>query len=244
MSSYHVTLEQFTGPLDLLLHLIRVNEMDIFDLDIARITEQYVAVIEAEGVRDLAGAYHFLALAATLVEIKSRLLLPQAKDEEAGGEDEGEPPDPRLQLAQQLAAYEGIKQVTEDLEHRFELIGKHWPRQVVEQLEAEIVYSMDSLSVYDLMNTFAEVLERPRFQQITIFREDYDLQEARRWLSTRLATDAATLSAVLAEQPDVLSVIVTFIAVLDMIKDEELSFTRLDDGSLQIARAAPGALPE
>ncbi|MBN2082156.1 segregation/condensation protein A [bacterium] len=231
MGIYHVSLEQFTGPLDLLLHLVRVNEMDIFDLDVAHITDQYVQVIEAEGVRDLAGAYHFLAMAATLIELKSRLLLPQHESDKADDEDGQEPPeDPRELLARQLAAYQSIQDVTNELSARYEQTGRHWPRQVLEKLEAEIVYTMDSLSVYDLMVSFQEVLSRPRFQQITIFKEDYDLDEARDWLRGRTKSGPASLKSILLEQEDIYALIVTFIALLDLIKEEELLFETGSEG--------------
>jgi segregation and condensation protein A len=231
MASFKLSLAQFTGPLDLLLHLIRVNEMDIFDLDVALITEQYLRIVESEGVRDLAGAYHFLAMAATLVELKSRLLLPQHDEPAAAdGEDLEPPEDPRRELARQLAAYQSIQDVTRELAGRFEQVGRHWPRQVVEQLETEIVYTMDSLSVYDLMVSFQEVLSRPRYRQITIFREDYDVDEARRWLRGRLGESPAELTEVLLEQGDVFALIVTFVALLDLIKEEEVSFEQIDRG--------------
>jgi segregation and condensation protein A len=244
MPLYEVRLEQFTGPLDLLLHLVRTNEMDIFELDLARLTEQYLEIIEREGVRDLAGAYHFLAMAATLVELKSRLLLPrQAKDGDGEREDdaegEGEALDPVQQLSRQLAAYQGIQDVTVELQRRYEQAGRHWPRQLVEQLEAEIVYTLDSLSVYDLMSAFEEVLARPRFRQITIFREDYDLDEARGWLRARLADGPAMLEGVLGAQPDVLALITTFIGLLEMIKENEVEFSRDEAGGgirLELAR--------
>lgn len=223
MTKFRVALDEFSGPLDLLLHLVRKAEMDLFDLDVSKITSDYLEFIEAEGAYNLEEAYQFLALAATLVELKSRMLLPQQPSE--GGDGEGEEEDdPRLELAQKLAAYEGIQAVTGELAQRYEEVGRHWPRNVVEQLEAEIVYSMDSLSVYDLMNVFSEVLARPRFKQITIFREDYDVEEARGWLRARLKGGQAGLVSLLAEQPDVMSLIVTFIALLDMIKEEELTF--------------------
>jgi segregation and condensation protein A len=239
VSTYRVSLSQFTGPLDLLLHLVRTNAMDIFDLDIARITEQYLEFIEREGVRDLAGAYHFLALAATLVELKSRLLLPQAPKEAAEEGEEEEPEDLRLALARKLAAYQGIQDVTEELQRRYAETGRHWPRQVVQQLEAEIVYSLDSLSVYDLMAAFGEVLGRPRFRQITIFKEDYDVEEARDWLRARLRRGPAGLKQVLVEQRDLFSLIVTFVALLEMIKEEELSFHRDEAGAIALQLAAP-----
>jgi chromatin segregation and condensation protein Rec8/ScpA/Scc1 (kleisin family) len=232
MATYEVRLEQFTGPLDLLLHLVRTSEMDIFDLDLARLTEQYLEIVEREGVRDLAGAYHFLAMAATLVEMKSRMLLPRQKDNVADGADEGEGGeeeqelDPAEQLSRQLVAYQGIQDVTAELSRRYEQAGRHWPRALVEQLEAEIVYTLDSLSVYDLMSAFEEVLARPRFKQITIFREDYDLEEARGWLKARLSDGPALLEDLLGGQPDVLALITTFIGLLEMIKEDELEFSR------------------
>ena len=241
MAPYQVSLEQFTGPLDLLLHLIRVNEMDIFDLDLARITDEYLRFIEAGGVRNLADAYHFLAMAATLVELKSRLLLPQHKVTEEPGAEEEAPPDPRQQLAQQLAAYQSIQEATEQLATRYALAGRHWPRQVIERLEREIVYTLDDLSVYDLMSSFEEVLSRPRFKQITIFAEDYDVDEARGWLRDRLGGAPATLKVVLQEQANVFALIVTFIALLEMIKEGELAFDRGEEGLVLSLAATAGA---
>lgn len=229
MGAHRVSLAQFTGPLDLLLHLVRTNEMDIFDLDVALITEQYLAIIEREGVRDLASAYYFLAMAAWLVELKSRLLLPQPEKPPEAGE-EKEAPDPRLELARRLAAYQDIRELTGELASRYEQVGRHWPRQIIERLEAEIVYSIDTLSVYDLMTAFATVLERPRFRQITIFKEDYDLDQARGWLLSRLQRGPTALLALLSEQQDVFSLLVTFIALLDLITDEQVGFTSTSDG--------------
>ena len=223
MGTFRVALDEFTGPLDLLLHLVRKAEMDLFDLDVSKITSDYLAFIGNQAGYNLEEAYQFLALAATLVELKSRMLLPQpAAENGAAAGDEAD--DPRLELAHKLVAYEGIQAVTGELAERYAEVGRHWPRKVVEQLETEIVYSMDSLSVYDLMSAFSEVLERPRFKQITIFREDYDVEEARGWLRARLKGGRANLVALLGEQPDVMSLIVTFIALLDMIKEEEISY--------------------
>lgn len=246
MSAYHVTLDQFTGPLDLLLHLIRTREMDIFDLDIARITDDYLQVMEREGVADLAGAYHFLALAAALVELKSRMLLPRPPGESAGDERAAELAealeDPRTALAQTLAAYEQIQQSAAELAERYEQAGRHWPRKVTEDLEVGIVYLMDSVSVYDLMSAFREVLERPRYRQLTIIKEDYTAGDARAWLRQRLTPGPAAMLDVLGEQANLLSLIVTFIALLDMIKEEQLTFERQGNGII-LSLSAGGTQP-
>ncbi|MCB1217225.1 segregation/condensation protein A [bacterium] len=230
MTTTQLSIDQFTGPLDLLLHLIRVNEMDIFDLDISSITEQYLAVIEQEGVRDLEGAYHFLAMAASLVEMKSRLLLPRPEPEEGEDGEAGEAViDPLTELSQKLAAYQGIQEVTGDLQAMYLQTGRHWPRQIVEKMEAEIVYTMDSLSVYDLMTAFREVLDRPRFRQVTIFRDDFDSEAARTQARERISQGPQKLTDLLIEQHNVFALIITFIVLLEMIKEGEITFARRDD---------------
>lgn len=225
MSRYRVTLEQFSGPLDLLWHLIRTEEMDVLDLDVARITDEYLKFIETNGVGNLADAYNFLAMAASLVELKSRLLLPPSKTE-AEGEEGPLPDDPRQELVKRLVAFRSIQDVTEELERRFEETGKHWPRQVVEKIEAEIAYSLGSLSAYDLMTVFTDVLAKPRYQHATIMREPYGLEEARADVSERLRTAPAKLAELLLEQPDTLALIVTFLAVLELIKEEVVAFEK------------------
>jgi segregation and condensation protein A len=241
MSTYRVSLEQFTGPLDLLWHLIRTEEMDILDLDLARITDEYLRFIEEHGVSNLADAYSFLAMAAGLVELKSRALLPRSPRDGAEAGFEGTE-DPRQQLVRQLVAFRSIQEVTSELAQRYEQAGRQWSRQVVERIENEIVYSMESLSAYDLFTAFAEVLGRPRYQHVSIFREPYDIDEAQAWLSEEVGREPRELGALLELQEDLFSLIVTFIALLEMIKNELLGF-RKDGGGVQVFALEPsGAL--
>ena len=239
MTSIQISIDQFTGPLDLLLHLIRVNEMDIFDLDISSITEKYLQVIEIEGVRDLEGAYHFLAMAASLVEMKSRMLLPRQEPLEGDEGEDGPGIDPLTELSQKLAAYQGIQEVTADLQQLYLQTGRHWPRQIVEKMEEEIVYTMDSLSVYDLMTAFREVLDRPRFRQVTIFRDDYDSEEARSWLRDKMSGGPAQLTDLLLEQENAIALIITFITLLELIKEGELNFSMTPAGIILEQATAP-----
>lgn len=240
MTDFRVSLDQFSGPLDLLLHLVRTNEMDLVDLDLALITDEYLRYVDTHGVRDLANAYSFLAMAATLVEWKSRLLLPGAEPETT---EDGTAPeeDPRETLIRQLAAYQTIQETTRELARLHDLAGRYWPRQTLEQLEAEIVYTMDGLSVYDLMIAFQEVLNRPRFHQISIFKEGYDIEQARVWLVRRLAGSQVSLKIVLDEQPSINELIVTFVALLEMIREEQIRFESRLDGILLSMPTAPAS---
>jgi segregation and condensation protein A len=238
---FRVSLDQFSGPLDLLLHLVRTNEMDLASLDLALITDEYLRYLDARGAGNLTDAYAFLAMAATLVEWKSRLLLPGLPSEPGADEaSAAEEEDPREALIRQLSAYQSIQETTQELSRLFEQAGRHWPRQALEQMEAEIVYTMDSLSVYDLMTAFQEIISRPRFRQISIFKEDYDIEQGREWLVSRLRASPCNLVAMLGEQPNVFSLIVTFVALLEMIREEAATFERRN-GELVISLVAATA---
>lgn len=110
---YYLRLEQFEGPLDLLLHLIKVNEIDIFNIDIFLLTTQYIEYLRVINYDDLSTAGEFLEMAATLLQMKTRMLLPA--EEQEGAEDLAEEEDPRKTLQERLIAYEQFKGVSEYL---------------------------------------------------------------------------------------------------------------------------------
>lgn len=114
-SGYHLKLAQFEGPLDLLLHLIKVNEIDIFNIDVLLLTNQYLKYLRTLRYDDLADASEFLEMAATLLEIKTRMLLPgqENSDDNDMGDD-----DPRQSLQERLIAYEQFKQAADFLSSR------------------------------------------------------------------------------------------------------------------------------
>lgn len=130
--SIHVQLERFEGPLGLLLHLIREQEMDIFNINIHEITRQYLEYIKAMRRLDLEVAGEFVAMAATLLHIKSRMLLPNHGDE---GEERSE--DPRRELVQKLVEYKRIRELSTDLYKRFLLGRDVFPRGERLKLEPE-----------------------------------------------------------------------------------------------------------
>jgi segregation and condensation protein A len=151
-----VELPQFTGPLDLLLHLIRCNQIDIRDLPIARITEQYNAYLDLMRELDLDIASEYIYMAALLIHIKSRMLLPQ----EAGAAAE----DPRASLVERLLEYEKYKRMAESFHETDTLRAGLWARpEAVPPRDAEGELELLEVSTIDLITAFQEVLERYRF---------------------------------------------------------------------------------
>jgi len=160
MSAPHtVKLPLFEGPLDLLLHLIKKNEVEITDIPISTITDQYLAMLSEHPELNLDGAGEYLVMAATLVYIKSRMLLPHEGDEE------GEEEDPRAELAQQLAEYERFREVAAALADRNVLARDVFapPGEPYEAAEDEDAGPpVRDASLGDLIGAFTEVLRRIR----------------------------------------------------------------------------------
>jgi segregation and condensation protein A len=148
-----VAIAAFSGPLDLLLHLIRINEVSITDIPIADITEQYTAHLDAMRELDLDVASEYVALAAELIYIKSKMLLPRAPGEEAV--------DPRADLAQRLLEYEKFKRSAETLHAIDTLRGGLWARPETEPPKSDGEETLE-VSLFDIIEAFRGVTERFR----------------------------------------------------------------------------------
>ncbi len=151
---YHVKLERFEGPLDLLLHLIKKEEIDIYDIPIAHITLQYLSYVEMMQMLDLDVAGEFLVMAATLMRIKARMLLPVAPVEEEEEED------PREELVRRLLEYKRFKEAAEGLREREEQM-----RRVFERGLSEIVFEdgevfLEEATLFDLLDALRQALAR------------------------------------------------------------------------------------
>ncbi len=155
MSEYRVALDAYNGPLDLLLFLIRRDEIDIYDIPIARITEQYLQYVEVLQQLDPEIVSEFLVLAATLMEIKSRVLLPRPPAEE---EDE-ELVDPRLELVRQLLEYKKYKDAAYSLDDSARQHARQFPRFPVLPPEPEDETELEDLEIWDLFDAFNKLLE-------------------------------------------------------------------------------------
>ena len=149
-----IDIPAFSGPLDLLLHLIRINEVSITDIPIAEITEQYTAYLDAMGELDLDVASEYVAIAAELIYIKSKMLLPRIP----GAPEE----DPRADLAQRLLEYEKFKRSAETLHAIDTLRGGIWPRPETEIPRGDGSEETLEVSLFDLIETFRGVTENYR----------------------------------------------------------------------------------
>lgn len=160
MADYRVNLEIFAGPLDLLLYLVRKEEVDIYDIPLAKITDQYIRYIEMLKQLDIDLAGDFLVMAATLMQIKSAMLLPKTQGEEIGAEDLS---DPRAELIRQLLEYKRFKDAANMLAASAEEHGDRFarPDTVIEQFKpnAELTVDLDQVSVWNLLEAFDAIME-------------------------------------------------------------------------------------
>lgn len=218
MEAFAVHLDNFTGPLDLLLHLIKKNEVEITDIPIAEITGQYLAIIDTMQSLNLDVAGEFLLMAATLLHIKSRLLLPQVV-EDNGEEDEED--DPRAELVRRLLEYQKYKEAAGQLETlpqlNRDLFARSAPApEVVEEGEGEFV----SIGLYDLVQTLQQLLkERPAPLVHEVSSEQLSVAERiNQILSALQGQQSLAFSELFTPDGGRHEVIVTFLAMLELVK--------------------------
>ena len=154
---YQVRIENFEGPLDLLLHLIKKSEINIYDIPIHLIAQQYLTYIEAMGDLNLTVAGEFLVMAATLLQIKSKMLLPV--DEVVADEEDG--PDPREELVRRLLEYKKFKEAARQLDEQERLWREIYSRAQSPPVELESDETMlDNVSLFDLVDALQGILDR------------------------------------------------------------------------------------
>ncbi|MBK7860430.1 MAG: segregation/condensation protein A [Archangiaceae bacterium] len=221
--AFKLTLPNFEGPLDLLLHLIREHKVDILDIPIALITEKYLGHITRMKEINLDIAGEFLVMAATLLQLKSRMLLPQEKQAEAqGAEAEESQPDPRAELVRRLLEYQKYKEAAASLQGNDLLDRDVFPRRVRMDrlpLDAEEV-GFQEISVFKLIEALDRVLKKlePKFQH-EVVRDRLSLSDAIHKLADKLRSGERVSFTALFEGSRTRSqVILTFLAVLEMCK--------------------------
>lgn len=231
-----VQLEIFEGPLDLLLHLIKKNEVSITDIPIATITEQYLATLDVIQTFNLDVAGEFLVMAATLIHIKSRMLLPMADDED----DEEEGTDPREELVRRLLEYQRFKDVADQLERR-ELLTRDVFVRSVAPAEEVPAPGFREVSVFELLTALKRVLDRlPKDAVHEVMLEKITMREKMTLLLDQLRTQGKILfESLFAEVTTRMEVVVTFLAMLELVKVRAIRiFQEEATGPIQIEAAA------
>ncbi|CAI8272651.1 MAG: Segregation and condensation protein A [Opitutia bacterium UBA7350] len=223
-----IRLHAFEGPLDLLLYLIRRNEVDIYDIPIETVTQQYIKILGSMEELDLEIAGEFFVMAATLMYIKSRLLLPK-KDQGKNEDLEDESIDPRWELVQQLLEYKKFKEAASEIESLIlnsnEKIPRLGPRDALEAIERPL-YPVDRI---ELWNTFNLVLRRlaERITEGEIHAEQVTVADRMEFLLLRLRDQKHFLFSELFEASTTLNTIVaTFLAVLELTRLGQMHITQ------------------
>ena len=244
LEAYPIRLRNFEGPLDLLLHLIKQHEVDIYDIPIALITAQYLEYIELMQEMDLDVAGEFLVMAATLIHIKSRLLLPRPAPEQEDPEE-----DPREALVRRLLEHQKFKAAAELLHERETVRSAQWsrPDERVAGIAGEEYEPELEVDLFSLMTAFRNVLDRLKQRpRVPIPEEQIPIEVRIEQLLARLSeTDACGFEDLFADVSHRAGLVVTFLALLEMIR---LKLVRVFQsgafGPIRVyKRARPGDAP-
>lgn len=214
--SYEVRIQDFEGPLDLLLHLIKKNEVDIYDIPIAQITDQYLEHLMRMRELNLEVAGEFLLMAATLIYMKSKMLLPQPSPPE---EEQALPEDPRQELVEKLVEYKRYKEAALLLERKEEQFQQQYTNQPLYSSEDPPVLDPE-VDLFRLLSVFYDLLERTASEpSLVIDREELDIHQSMVEILDRIGErESLTLMALLEQEPSRLQMIITFLALLELIR--------------------------
>ena len=224
---FEVTLEQFNGPLDLMLFLIKDKKLDLFALNIVELADQYIAFLNQAESQKLEIASEYISELAGLIEFKSKRLLPRDKSELEAKELQ----DQETDLVRRLIEYQRYKEVSQELAERFNDRMLHFTTPVSTDLFGALKKEVDKTieydhSVYDLMKAMEKVLIRYKMSNpmdVSIERKELSVEDRIITLKSRfLGEKMLTLEALLLESTNLHHLIVTFLAVLDMIRVKDL----------------------
>lgn len=216
-----ITLGKFAGPLDLLLFLIRQEQANIFDIPISKITEEYLIYIRLMKSLDIAVAADFLVMAATLIEIKSRMLLP--RDPTAPDEEEFD--DPRKELVDRLLEYEKFKSAAGMLHEKTTVEQAVFQRGKIESDDANAEISA---TVFDILSVFQKIVARHRDEvKMEIAREEISLSDMIKTLRRRIFEEMElNILAFFEEMQTRRELVTAFIAVLEIVRTDSVKLTQ------------------
>ena len=215
---HKVDLDKFQGPLDLLLYFIRRDELDINDIPIAEITAEYLQIIEDMKAMNLSVAGEFILMAATLMRIKSKMLIPRAELD-----DLGEPIDPRTELVQQLIEYKKYKDIADNLSEKWESLSYQHERSFSETFKGNDLDDtsyLKEVSVFELAQHFKNVMDRlPDIDPYEVDLNTLDLTDKKHFiLSSFDGSGIMFFKTLLKNCKNKLEIIMTFIAILDLVQ--------------------------
>lgn len=240
--SYKIKLELFEGPLDLLLYLVKKDHLNIYDIPISKVTEQYLAYIDMMKLLDLNIAGEFLVMAATLLQIKSKMLLPA---EESAPEEEE---DPRAELVKRLLEYEKFKEIAETLRQKEvsqQEVFKRPPAIIKEQIPGEKEVYFEA-SIFDLINAFTQALKDiPKDLFYTVIKDEFTVEEkVHAILHLLLIEPAVKISDLFGKCKHKIEIIVTFLAILELIRMKEIAARQKDlFGEIEVVRNQNNIIP-
>ena len=244
MEDYKVRLDVFEGPLDLLLYLIKRDEVDIYDISIERITKQYLGYLEAFQVLNIELAGEFIVMAANLLYIKSRMLLPV---DQQMAEEDAEEDDPRWELIRQLIEYKKFKEAAARLRDIESLQENLFPRIPVtpEFAPAENLL-VEEVGIFDLIHAFQKILKRLEKKPEDlreIFAENFTVSEKIDYL-LRVTSSGVSMrfEELFADAASRAEIVVTFLAMLELIRLKQIRIRQnAHFGEIWIDRAEAAA---
>jgi segregation and condensation protein A len=239
-TDYKVKLEVFEGPLDLLLFLIKRDEIDIYDISIERITKQYLEYLQAFQELNIEVAGEFMVMAANLIYMKSRSLLPV---DQRPPDEEAEEDDPRWELIRQLIEYKKFKEVAADLhvreleqQHRFVRSANVSPELALAPIR------LGEVGIFQLINAFQNVIKRVEARQDLreIFDDQFTVSDKIEMILRRINTgENLRFSELFESMNSRVEIVVTFLALLELIRLKQVRAAQADPlGEIEITAAA------
>jgi segregation and condensation protein A len=245
MSSYKLKLDLFEGPLDLLLYLIKKDDIDIKEIPIVKITEQYMQYIEMMKMLDLDVVGDFLVMAATLMQIKSKMLLPPDPSEVTEEE-----LDPRDELVRRLMEYKKFKEVANDLQQketwRKDFFSRSNEEGALDQIKKDAKDVYFEANLFDLITALSDALKRiPEEVLHEIVKEEFTVeQKIHDLLHTLIDQPTILLRDIFARSRTKIEVIVTFLAILELIRLKEIKIMQQTIfGEIEVLRNKENIIP-
>jgi segregation and condensation protein A len=240
MTDYKVQLENFYGPFDLLLYLVREEELNIYDIPISRITDQYMSYLEMIKHLDINMASEFMVVAATLIEMKASSLMP--RDEEEPEED-----DPRFELVRKLIEYKKYKDISKALSALLQRQLQLFPRPCIkeEEIPEEKPEPVVELDLWPLVKTFNRLTKETALEtSLSIIYEDIPLERFMISILERLKDQAEMTFSVLTDYgKNKMITLKNFLAALELAKEQKITLKQESDFGEIIIKMAPPAAP-